>query len=78
MSKRSRTKLVPLIISPSKKEIFETAEEIGIEEQGKGLLNCELNNEADCPRCNDIMELQSSFDRLLYWCNNCGFQLKCV
>ena len=54
MSKHSRTKLVPLIISSSEKEILETAEESGIEEQGKGFLNYELNNKTGCSRIKTI------------------------
>ena len=27
----------------------------------------ELDNEIECPRCHEVMELQSSFDKLMYW-----------
>jgi phage FluMu protein Com len=37
-----------------------------------------LHTEIECPRCNEIMELHSKFDELVYFCENCSFLLKCV
>ena len=38
----------------------------------------ELDKETDCPRCNGVMEVDFSFDALVYFCENCSFILKCV
>jgi uncharacterized protein (DUF983 family) len=35
----------------------------------------QLNFEIECPRCNDVMELFSEFDRLSYYCRSCGLEL---
>ena len=32
-----------------------------------------LEHEIECPRCNDIMNLSSDFDRLCYFCEECNF-----
>ena len=40
--------------------------------------NAELDNEIEYPRCNEIMELCSSFDKLVYSCESASFLLKCV
>jgi hypothetical protein len=34
-----------------------------------------LQNEIECPRCQDIMVLCSGFDYLYYSCDECGFVL---
>jgi hypothetical protein len=34
-----------------------------------------LQNEIECPRCQDIMVLCSGFDYLYYSCDECGFIL---
>lgn len=35
----------------------------------------QLDIEIDCPRCNEILELYSDFDRLYYYCESCGLHL---
>jgi ribosomal protein S27AE len=37
--------------------------------------NGEVDNEIDCPRCHDVMALQSDFARLGYACERCDFHL---
>jgi hypothetical protein len=77
MSRHGRTKLVSQ--KPElKDQALETLEESTQSEQKAESALTELDNEIDCPRCNGIMELLSTFDKLLYWCENCSFQLKCV
>lgn len=34
-----------------------------------------LQNEIECPRCQDFMVLCAGFDYLYYSCNDCGFVL---
>jgi hypothetical protein len=80
MSKHARTKLAsqrPM----SEKQTLGTKEEPGFEQQQRQEENpvlSELDTEIECPRCNEIMELHSKFDELVYFCDSCSFLLKCV
>ena len=38
----------------------------------------ELDGEIGVPRCTGVIELNTSFDALVYFCKNCSFILKCV
>ena len=38
-------------------------------------INLGVEHEIECPRCHDIMTLQSDFDRLGYICEECDFLL---
>jgi hypothetical protein len=67
MSKHGRTKLVPQSMELPVKQSLEVTEKSSFSEQR------ELDNEIQCPRCNVIMELNSSFDALMYSCKNCSF-----
>ena len=78
MSRQSRTKLVPPKTEPEKIQALKTIEESNVPEQKEEPVITELDNEIECPRCNDIMELCSSFDKLVYSCESCSFILKCV
>jgi hypothetical protein len=72
MTRFSRTKLVPLEVRHEEQSL----ETVGAGQQEYA--KSELDIEIECPLCNDIMELCSSFDKLMYWCDNCSFQLKWV
>lgn len=37
--------------------------------------NVAVDQEIECPRCHDIMTLQSDFDRICYLCEECDFLL---
>ena len=81
MSKHARTKLAsqrPM----SEKQTLGTKEEPSLEEQQQrqeeNPILSELDTEIECPRCNEIMELHSKFDELVYFCDSCSFLLKCV
>jgi Zn finger protein HypA/HybF involved in hydrogenase expression len=78
MSRQSRTKLVPPKTEPERNQALQTLEESSVPEQKEEPMIAELDNEIECPRCNDAMELNSSFDTLAYFCENCGFLLKCI
>jgi phage FluMu protein Com len=79
MSKHGRTKLVPQSTSPPKKQSLQVIEESNPPEQKEEEpVSTELDMEIQCPRCNEIMELCSSFDKLVYSCESCSFLLKCV
>jgi hypothetical protein len=77
MPRHSRTKLV----SPdtkSENQVLETLEKLRTKEKSEEPVITELDNEIECPRCNDVMELHSSFDKLVYTCDSCSFLLRCV
>jgi Zn finger protein HypA/HybF involved in hydrogenase expression len=77
MSKQGRTKLK--LVPPKTRlenQRLETLEETSPLEQREEPVN-ELDIEIECPRCNEVMELRSSFDRLAYRCESCSFMLKC-
>jgi phage FluMu protein Com len=77
MPRQSRTKLVPPKTEP-KNQPLEAIEESGLLEQRDESVLTKLDMEIECPRCNDIMKLQSNFDELVYTCESCNFLLKCV
>ena len=77
MQRQSRAKLVPPKTEPEK-QALETLEETNLPEQKEQPVLTELDNEIECPRCNETMELQSNFDKLMYSCDSCSFLLKCV
>jgi hypothetical protein len=77
MPKHGRTKLVPPN-TESAKQALEILEEDSLSEQKEEPVLTELDNEIECPRCHEYMELQSSFDRLMYSCQSCSLLLKCV
>jgi hypothetical protein len=35
----------------------------------------DIEQEIECPRCNDVMALCSDFDRLCYLCQECNLSL---
>jgi phage FluMu protein Com len=84
MPKHARTKLAsqrPM----SEKQTLGTKEEPRLEQQQQqqqrqeeNSILSELDTEIECPRCNEIMELHSKFDELVYFCDSCSFLLKCV
>ena len=78
MPRQSRTKLVPPKPEPEKNQALKSLEESSLLEQKDELVLSELDNEIECPRCSDLMELCSSFDKLVYSCESCSFLLKCV
>ena len=77
MSKQSRTKLVPPK-TRLENQTLEVLEGTSLPDQKEDLALSELYTEIECPRCNDIMELNSKFDSLVYFCDSCSFLLKCV
>jgi hypothetical protein len=72
MTKYSRTKLVPLEVRYVDQSL-ETVEVSQLEYS-----KSELDIVIECPRCSEIMELNSNFDKLMYYCENCNFFLKCI
>jgi hypothetical protein len=77
MRRQSRTKLVPPKTEP-KNLVLEPIEESNLQEQKEEPVLTELDMEMECPRCNEIMELRSSFDELVYSCESCSFLLRSV
>jgi hypothetical protein len=77
MTRHGRTKLVPPKPEP-KNHALETLQEPSVPELREEEVLTELDMEMECPRCHEIMDLQSSFDKLMYSCEGCSFLLKCV
>ena len=75
MSKHSATKLVPLEVRDEEQSV-DTLRVNQLEQSEQSKL--ELDVEIECPKCNETMELCSSFDKLVYSCELCSFLLKCV
>jgi phage FluMu protein Com len=76
MPRQSRAKLVPPNTEREKQvEMLEEASELEHKEEPA---LTELDLEIECPRCYETMELQSSFDKLMYTCESCSFLLKCI
>jgi uncharacterized protein (DUF983 family) len=75
MTKHTRTELVPLEVRHEEQSL----ETLEVSQQDQSELSMsELDIEIECPLCNDIMELFSSFDKLIYSCDACSFLLKRV
>ncbi len=78
MLKHSRTKLIPPKMEPKYQEL-ESISEFDLQpNQKEESASTELDNEIECPRCNEIMALCSRFDKLMYSCESCSFLLRCV
>jgi hypothetical protein len=71
MSKRAHAKLIPPDTRPQKQSLV--VEESSLPERKEEPVTTELDNKIECPRSNGIMELNSSFDALVYYCENCSF-----
>jgi hypothetical protein len=72
MTKRTRTELVPLEVRCEEQSL----ESVKVSQPDQSKL--ELDIEMECPKCNEIMELHSNFDKLIYLCESCNFLLKCT
>ena len=77
MPRPSGTKLVPLH-PEAKNQVLEPIEESSLPEQKEDFVLPELDMEIECPRCNEIMELCSSFNELVYSCESCSFLLRFI
>lgn len=55
-------------------QVLETRES-KLQEQKENVLADQLDFEIECPRCKDVMELFSEFDRLSYYCGGCHLEL---
>jgi hypothetical protein len=75
MAKHSRTELVPLEVRQEEQSL----ETVEVSQPEKSEVpESDLDIELECPRCNDIMGLCSSFDKIIYCCEGCNFLLRCV
>ena len=59
-------------------QVLETLQESSVPERKEEPVLSELDMEIQCPRCDEILELCSSFDKLVYICETCNFLLTCV
>lgn len=58
------------LISP---EVELDVQEVQEEKEDKTIKD--IKQEIECPRCYDVMTLSSDFDKLLYFCQDCGLSL---
>jgi hypothetical protein len=49
--------------------------EFDLQDSEEEEVNRNIEQEIECPRCYDIMALSSDFDKLLYFCQECGLSL---
>jgi hypothetical protein len=77
MSRQHRVRLVPPKIKFENQSLEILAEPNLPEQKEKPALSA-LDMEIECPRCNEIMELCSNFDELVYSCESCSFLLRRV
>jgi hypothetical protein len=78
MIRQSQTRLVPQG-TESENQILELDQKLKqTKPEHKEPILEELDKELACPRCAEVMELNSSFDTLVYFCDDCSFILKCV
>jgi|SoiMethySBSTD1v2_1073268.scaffolds.fasta_scaffold465317_3 hypothetical protein len=78
MSRHGHTKLVVSPKMEPESQVLEVIEESTSQEQKDESVLPDLDMEIECLKCNDVMELNSSFDELMYSCECCSFLLKCV
>lgn len=58
------------------KKILEGQQILEEQQQKPESLISQLDIEIECPRCNEVLELSSDFDRLSYFCESCTLQLR--
>ena len=64
-----------LLTQVQKEELSQQSKFIKQIKEEKNNNNLGIAHEIECPRCHDIMTLQSEFDRLGYVCEECDFLL---
>jgi phage FluMu protein Com len=55
--------------------IVEEPEFVDLQPKAETLIS-QLDIEIECPRCNEVLELYSDFDRLYYCCESCSLHLQ--
>ncbi len=68
---KSRSKLLTEVLNDEHGQSYDAVTQINEEE--KNNYNLGVGHEIECPRCHDIMTLQSEFDRLGDACEECDF-----
>ena len=57
----------------TRRSVFNMSKELLLQQQTeKELTIPDIEQEIECPRCNDVMALCSDFDRLCYVCQECN------
>jgi hypothetical protein len=56
-------------------ELLSPEVELDIQEATEDKTTKDIEQEIECPRCYDVMALSSDFDKLLYFCQECGLSL---
>ncbi|MFL6454031.1 MAG: hypothetical protein ACJ71L_08560 [Nitrososphaeraceae archaeon] len=59
----------------SKELLLQQRNQVNPLQTEKELTIPDIEQEIECPRCNDIMALSSDFDKLYYFCEECNLSL---
>lgn len=59
----------------SKELLLQQRNQVNPLQTEKELTIPDIEQEIECPRCNDIMALSSDFNRLYYFCEECNLSL---
>jgi hypothetical protein len=59
----------------SKELLLQQRNQVNPLQTEKELTIPDIEQEIECPRCNDVMALCSDFDRLCYLCQECNLSL---
>jgi phage FluMu protein Com len=54
--------------------LVEESKFVDLQSKAETLIS-QLDIEIECPRCNEVLELYSDFDRLYYCCESCSLHL---
>lgn len=73
MSSNTRIDLLSNELSPLQ-GVIEESEFVDLQPKAETLIS-QLDIEIECPRCNEVLELYSDFDRLYYCCESCSLHL---
>ena len=73
MSSNTRIDILSYEPNPSQ-GMVEEPEFVDLQPKAETLIS-QLDIEIECPRCNEVLELYSDFDRLYYCCESCNLHL---
>jgi hypothetical protein len=64
-----------LLLHKQQLQVNPLQNENDIEDKEEKMIQDNMEQEIECPRCYDIMALSSNFDRLCYLCQECNLSL---
>jgi hypothetical protein len=64
-----------LLLQQRQRQVNPLQNENDTEDKEEKMIQDNMEEEIECPRCYDIMALSSDFDRLCYVCQECSLSL---